>query len=965
MQTRHRRWILSLAVVLTVTVPTLAHNVGPQAAAGGKFPDPTITFKKYTLPNGLEVILHQDKTVPLVAVDVWYHVGSGDEVPGKSGFAHLFEHMMFQGTKNTGEDQHFPILQQIGSSDSNGSTNENRTNYYEVVPSNQLEVALWLESDRMGYLPDAISEKSLANQRDVVRNERRQSFDNVPYGKDTVATAAALYPEGHPYRYSIIGLHEDIEGGSIDDVKGFFRTWYAPSNATLTLAGDFEIAAAEKLVEKWFGTFPKIQKPEHRTIETPRITETKRVTVEDPFARLRRVHYAWNTPAFYAPGDAELDILASALGQRGTGRLYKTLVIEKQLAQAVTVYQGSLQRSSTFNVIVDLRPNADMAEVERLIDAELGRVLTAPVTDVEFRRAVVAFESGSVWGLEDLMERAERLQAYNHFTGKPDWITEDLDRYRKTSQQAILDTAKKLLQKQNRVEVITMPAKAAPPAPDTPSPAAPAAATQAPPAPAPKGTAEPSSKSPEFPHEAFRATRPAAGPARALVPPAITHFTLPEGLDVYLVESHKLPTIAVDLTFDGGSENDPKGKSGQAALCMNLLDDGTAKLDKVAFEEAQADLGSTVGAYASVDQQGVTMRTLTKNLDRTAELWAESLKVPGLREADHARNVQQTLASLSQQKGAPATVAPRVFGSIYYGPDHPFGRVTTDATAKAVTAGDCKAYVNDYIKPGGAKLYLVGDITRQQVEQKLAPALKGWTGAPKASVDAGAIASMPGKLFFVDVPGAAQSMIYLFQAGPRRQADDYFPTRIMSDILGGDFASRINMNLREDKGWAYGAGGGMRYDVRTLGTFRAAAAVRTDATKDSVAELYKEVQKMSGGEVTDAELEREKNAAMLGLPAQFATGQEVLSSFRRLIYFGLPLDYWAGFARGIEAVNKESVAAAAKKYLKPAELQGLVVGDAAKVLPGLKELLASKSIGEGELVILDADGQPVQGAGGK
>jgi zinc protease len=954
MQIRHRGWTLAFAIAFTLTAPTLAHNVGSQPGAHTKFPDPRITFKKYTLPNGLEVILHQDKTVPLVAVDVWYHVGSGDELPGKSGFAHLFEHMMFQGTKNTGEDQHFQILQQIGSSDSNGSTNPNRTNYYEVIPSNQLEVALWLESERMGYLPDAITEKSLANQRDVVRNERRQNYDNVPFGKDAFATAAALYPEGHPYRYLTIGLHEDVEGGSLDDVKGFFRKWYAPSNATLTLAGDFEIASAQKLVEKWFGTFPKIAKPERRVVETPQIAETRRVTVEDPFARLPRVHYAWNTPALYAPGDAELDILASALGQSGTGRLYKTLVLEKQLAQAVTVYQGSLQRSSTFNIIVDLRPNADMAEVERLIDEELGRVLSATVTDVEFRRAVVNYESGSVWGLESLLARAESLQTYNHFTANPDWITEDLDRYRKSNVQAVAGIAKKFLQKQNRVEVITMPAK----------PGAGAQSTEPARTPVSKPAPEPASVAPEFPHEAFRAKRPAAGPTRALVPPGITRFSLPEGLEVFLVESHKLPTIEADLTFEGGSENDPKDKSGQASLCMNLLNDGTQKIEKSAFEEAQADIGSNVGTYAGLDQQGVTMRTLSKNLDRTVALWAETLKAPGLREADHTRNVQQTLASLAQQKGAPTTVASRVFGAVYYGPDHPFGNVTTEETVKAVTLGDCKAYVNDYVKPRGAKLYLVGDITRQQIEQKVAPALAGWIGAPKASAEAGAIKSMPGKLFFVDVPGAAQSMIYLFHPGPKRQADDYFPTRIMSGILGGDFASRINMNLREDKGWAYGANGGMRY-IRTLGTLRVAASVRTDATKDSVAELYKEVQKMSGGEVTDAELEREKGAAVLGLPAQFATGQDVLGSFRTLIYFGLPIDYWANFAKGIGSVSKESVASAAKKYVKPADLQGLVVGDAAKVLPSLKELLASKAIGEGELVVLDADGRPAGGAGGK
>ena len=445
---------IAAAAALLLLLPGGARSdKAPVPAAGNK--DPRVEFERYKLDNGLEVILHQDNSIPLVAVDVWYHVGAGDEVPGRSGFAHLFEHMLFQGSKHVGEDRHFEILKGLGSSP-NGSTNFDRTNYFEVVPSHHLETALWIESDRMGYFLPLLTGPSLKNQIDVVRNERRQSYDNEPYGKTRFAVSHLLHPEGHPYRDLVIGKHEDLEAAELDDVIGFYKKWYVPGNATLVIAGDFDSKNAKELVKKWFGSFPKTGRPAHRKLEIPLIKRA-REEVKDSLAKLRRIEYVWHTPAFFQPGDAELDILASALGATGTGRLYKILVHEKQLAQSVGAFQSSRQHSSYFTVLVTAKSGADLKEIERIVNQELERVRGEPISRREFDRAVVEQESGFVWGLESLLARAEALQKYNHYLGNPDFITGDLDRYRKTSPAAIQKIAAKFLDPGRRVAVLTMP----------------------------------------------------------------------------------------------------------------------------------------------------------------------------------------------------------------------------------------------------------------------------------------------------------------------------------------------------------------------------------------------------------------------------------------------------------------------------------------------------------------------------
>lgn len=442
---------------MTRTLAALGVALGLSLPATALADDPVVKFEKYHLDNGLEVILHQDKSVPLVAVNVWYHVGSGDETVGKSGFAHLFEHMLFQGSKHVGQDKHFDTLKSIGGSGVNGTTNPDRTNYFEVVPSHQIETGLWLESDRMGYMLPLLNQESLDNQIEVVRNERRQNYDNVPYGKTRFVTAAALYPEDHPYRYLTIGKHEDLTSATLEDVKTFYNKWYAPANATLVLAGDFEMATAKELVEKWFGSFPKTTKPEHVTPAFPD-SKASRTEVEDEFAKLRRIDYVWTTPGYYQDGDADLDVVGNVLGRSGTGRLYKILVHEKQLAQRVAAYQQSSRYSSTFTISVTLKSGAKLKEVERIVQAEVAKITSQPISKAEFSRAVVGFESRFVWGLEALMSRANSLQGYNHFLGTPDGITTDLNRYRKATPAKINATAARYLTPDRRVEILTKPA---------------------------------------------------------------------------------------------------------------------------------------------------------------------------------------------------------------------------------------------------------------------------------------------------------------------------------------------------------------------------------------------------------------------------------------------------------------------------------------------------------------------------
>ncbi len=428
---------------------------------------PEVPFQRYVLDNGLEVILHRDTRVPLVGVEVWYHVGSADEQPGESGFAHLYEHM-FKNSQHLHGRLHYDVLKAVGAVAANALTNTDRTNYYEIVPSNQLAMALWLESDRMGYFLPGLDAPRFHSQREVVRNERRQNYDNRPYGRDRFAVAEALYQEGHPRRYLTIGRHRDIEAATLEQVRDFYRTWYVPANATLLIAGDFEVDQARALVKEWFGDFPKSAKPPHRVVRAEPIRGPVVREIEDPFAKLRRLHYVWHSPPAMAPDDAELDIVGATLARTGSGRLYQSLVVKKQLVQAIDAYQLGMDGAGEFHLIINLRTGADRAEVERLVDEELARMAKEPISEREHARAIANVEASRVWGLESLKNRMSWLQWCNQYAGDPGCIPADLKRYRATTPEGIRAAVARWLGPKVRAEIVTMPRASASPAPVDP-----------------------------------------------------------------------------------------------------------------------------------------------------------------------------------------------------------------------------------------------------------------------------------------------------------------------------------------------------------------------------------------------------------------------------------------------------------------------------------------------------------------
>jgi zinc protease len=468
----------------------------------------------------------------------------------------------------------------------------------------------------------------------------------------------------------------------------------------------------------------------------------------------------------------------------------------------------------------------------------------------------------------------------------------------------------------------------------------------------------------EFPNEPFRKEQPTAGPARPLKPPTLQRFTLPAGISVFLVEKPSLPIVSMSLTFEGGNATDPAGKEGRAGICSGLVSAGTEKLDRIALEETLADIASEIDSGASDDQHWISLDTLKKNLGPTLDLFADTVLKPGLRADEFERMLKRRIAGLAQMKGNPAAVAGRLSGSIIHGVNHPYGRFPTEATFGAITLDDCKKFVADYVKPQGARLFVVGAITKAEIQSELGPRLKAWTGRPKAAPVITASKPRTGKIFFVDMPGAPQSVVQLMHLGPARKAPDFQPTAIMGSILGGGFTSRINMNIREKHGYAYGARGGFDY-TRKGGVFRAGASVRTNVTKESILEMCKEIRAIQSGDADGApkpdELLREKNGRILALPAQFATGASTLGAFRDLIYYDLPLNYYDGLVAKVEAVDLPAVKKAASKYLHPESLQLLVVGDGKTVLPKLKELAAGKELA-GKITILDTDGKPVEKA---
>ncbi len=907
----------------------LAFIPSPRAQQGARPADdiPRLAFEKYTLPNGLDVILSEDHRLPLVAVNLWYHVGPANEEAGRTGFAHLFEHMMFQGSKHVPPDTHFKFLESAGASDINGTTDFDRTNYFETLPANQLELALWLESDRMGYLLDTLDAPQLANQQDVVRNERRQSYENRPYGLADEAVTQLMFPPGHPYHANVIGSHADIQAAKLEDVKRFFKQYYAPNNASLAIVGDLDKTRAKALVTKYFGTLKRGPDVPRITATTPPITAERRRVVTDR-VELPRVYFGWITSPIYKPGDADADITATILGGGRSSRLYKKLVYEQQIAQNVSAQQYSLMLGSAFQIEITARPGHTADEIEKAADDELDAFRASGPEAAEVERARNTIETEIVAGLETLGGFggvADRLNMYNHFLGTPDYLERDIQRYGAVTPASVRAFAADQLKRSARVVVQAVPGEKVL-GPQVPTPDASQAK-------AGEGVESINAD------EAWRAQPPKPGASRPLQLGVPESVKLANGLTLVLSARRGLPVVAANLVIRTGSDANPAARPGLANFTAAMLDQGTATRSAPQIADQAAQLGASLRARSTMDATFVEGASLAKNFGPTLDLIADVVLHPAFPPQEIERQRASRLAQLVQQRENPGQLAAKVMAAALYGDRHPYGftEIGTEEAVKAVTRDDLQAFWRQNFVPNNAALVVAGEMTMAELKPLAEKAFAGWQPGTPARPALGAPATTSARVVIVDKPGAPQTELRVAGIGAPRSSPDFQAMRVMNTALGELFSSRINMNLREEHGYTYGASSQFVFR-RSAGPFVAGAGVRTDVTAPAASELLKEIRGMVEKPIDSEELRMSKEALTRSLPGAFETSANAAASFSNVFIYDLGLDYFTKYPARVDAVTTAQAKTMAQKYLVPDKLIVIAVGDRAKIEPELRKL---------------------------
>ena len=905
----------------------------PQGAKNGNEAParpPEIKYERYKLANGLEVILHEDHKLPIVAVDLWYHVGPVKERAGRTGFAHLFEHMMFEGSKHVGEKAQIGTLERAGATDINGTTSWDRTNYFETMPANQLETALWLESDRMGFLLDTLDRSKLTNQRDVVRNERRQSVEGQPYGIVDEEVYHQLFPKAHPYYADVIGSHADVEAARLADVREFFTQYYAPNNATMAIAGDYDPKTIKPLIEKYFGPIPHGPQVPETKVETPTITAERRVVVTDT-VQLPKVNLAWLSPAAFKSGDAEANLAGNILGTGKASRMYRELVYKQQIAQSVICYQNSMALRSSFQCELVAKPNVAPenleAEAEKIID-EFAR--TGPTAaEVEWARNKI--ETQLIAGLERLGGFggvADVLNQYNQYTGDPGYLPKDLARYDGASRASVQKFAQATLGRNQRVVVYGVPGEKK--INDVPR--------------SPEDTDANVKVTPPHSEEfetaqAWRATPPKPGPERPLTLPKPAVFTLANGLTVYVVERPQLPIVSARLVSVAGRSANPADKPGLSGFTAALLTEGTEKrsADEIATESAM--LGTDLQAESGTDSVDVSVTVLSRNLRKGLELMADSAEHPSFPEKELERVRANRLTALVQEEDDPIQLALRTGQLALFGDKNPYGydALGTADSIKATTREQVASFHAEHYGPKTSLLELTGDVTADQARKLAEDSFGCWASKAEPSAPPAAPGAPERKILIVDKPGSPQTTLLTFGVGMERKSPDYPAVTVMNTMLGGLFSSRINMNLREEHGYTYGAFSFYWFN-RGVGPFISGSQVRQDVTAPATGQLFKELDGIHTKPLTDTELRQSKDSIIRSLPGNFESARSVNGQLEEIWVYGLPIDYYSKLPAEMEAVTSADAQKAAEKYVHPENLLVIAVGDKSKIEPGLKEL---------------------------
>lgn len=882
--------------------------------------DIDIPYKEYVLDNGLRLIVHEDHKAPIAAVNVWYHVGSKNEKPGKSGFAHLFEHLMFNGSENFNQD-YFQALERIGATDLNGTTNNDRTNYFQNVPVAALDRVLWLESDRMGHLLGVVDQEKLDEQRGVVQNEKRQG-ENQPYGRQRQLITDAIWPEGHPYSWTVIGSMEDLNEASLEDVQEWFKTYYGAANAVLSIAGDVKADEVYEKVQKYFGNInpgPTLIRPE---VNIARRVEATRQRYEDrvPEARITQV---WNVPQWGTDEAVFLDLASDILSSGKTSRLYKKLQYEDQQVSSVSAWIHPMEIAGTFTIQANVKPGEQVEEVEDKMNRILQDFLENGPTQEELERVKARYFANFIQGIERIGGfggKSDILAMHEVFGGSPDYYKKKLQIVANTTIEDIQQTAKAWLSNGKHTLICT-------PFPDYQI----------------TDTDVDRSKLPEM------------GEVTAASFPETEKATLKNGMKVVLARRKDVPAVVMNLLVNAGYAADQFAVPGTASLTMNMMDEGTTSLNALEINEKLQVLGASIHAYSDLDMSYIRMNTLKPTLDQSLDLYADIILNPSFPENELQRLKKEQIAGIQREKVTPFAMALRVAPTLLYGENHAYSNPLTGSgyveTVERVNREDLLKFYNNWFKPNNATLAVAGDITMDELIAKLEKRFNRWKKGKTPQKNIAPVTDHEGNiLYLMDRPESQQSIVIAgYLTKPYGEVSE-IALETMNNILGGDFTSRLNMNLREDKHWAYGAGSFI-WDAKGQRPFLAYAPVQTDKTGASVEEIKKEVVNFIGNQpVTQEEFSKTQNNMILQLPGRWETTSAVASSLAELIKYNLSDDYFQTYGERVKKLTLDDVKKVSKEIIHPGQIKWFVVGDKEKVLDELKELEFN------EIVMIDADG---------
>jgi zinc protease len=897
-----------------------------------------IPFEQFTLPNGLRVIVHTDRKAPIVAVSIWYGVGSKDEPKGKTGFAHLFEHLMFNGSENAPGD-FFEPLQQVGATDYNGTTSFDRTNYFENVPTGALDLALFLESDRMGHLLGGITQDKLDNQRGVVQNEKRQG-DNQPYGLTFYEILATLFPEGHPYHHSTIGSMADLDAASLGDVKSWFREKYGPNNAVLVLAGDIDAKTARAKVGKWFGDIPRGPVVTRFDAVVPTLPAPVAKTMKDRVATTRLLRL-WAIPGLKDKDATALEAAGGVLGGLSSSRLDNALVRNEKIAVSVTATADLYEDVGLFFVSADVKPGTDAKLVGDRLDAVIADFIKNGPTKDELSRIATRTLSGTIGGLESVggfAGKAVSLAQGALYTGDPSFYKRELRELAALKPGTVRAAAQKWLSRPvfsltvepGEREAYTEAGSAAP----SKVVALPTTFNylddgEAPPLAAPLSVAD-------------RSKFPEVGALAPLDFPAIERVKLSNGIPVYFARRAAVPKVQVQLSFDAGYAADPKDALGTQSLMLSVMDEGTTTRNSIQIAEEQERLGANISSGASLDRTIFSLSALTANLAPSLTLMSDIVRNPAFdpKEVDRVRS--QQLAKISSELTQPQGLAARVLPVKLYGAAHPYGipgSGTGDAAVvKALTPDQLFAFHHRWLRPDTARIFVVGNTTLAQIKPLLEKSFGNWPSNRMARPVKDFSTPIPvpqPKIYLIDRPNSPQSVIVAGHVLNASGKDDLVTLRAANEILGGAFLSRLNMDLRETKGWAYGVRSGISGNENQI-AFTFSAPVQADRTGDSIRVFQSQLKDFLGVKgVTAEELKRTVNGNVRELPGSFETSGDVMGGVTTIINLDRPDDYYETLAQKYQALTAIEIDATGRAKIDPKRLIYVVVGDARKVRPQL------------------------------